>query len=299
MAAAYLAPEIAGEVFGPPDAVLAWGQPPGRAEMVPGGYRVNGTWMFASGGRHATWLGGHCLVIAADGTPSRDEDGQPLERTMLFPRSSIALTDVWDVIGLRGTGSDTYAVADRFVPAAYTLGRDQAVDRREPGTLYRFSTTNMYAAGFAAVALGIARATLDAFIALAREKASLGSGQTLRDNEVIQSEVAQAEARLGAARIYLLHALSEMYADVAVSGRPTLDQRMRIRLAATHAIHAAKSVVDTAYQEAGATAIFVRNPFERRFRDMHAVSQQQQGRRAHFETVGQHVLGLRANTRNV
>jgi alkylation response protein AidB-like acyl-CoA dehydrogenase len=255
--------------------------------------------MFASGGRHATWLGGHCVVIEADGSPRRDADGQPIERTMLFPRSSVPLIDVWDVIGLRGTGSDSYAVTDRFVPEAYTLGRDQESDRRESGTLYRFSTTNIYAASFAAVALGIARATLDAFIALAREKASMGSGQTLRDNEVIQSAVAQAEARLGASRAYLLQSLTDIYADVAISGRLTLDQRMRIRLASTYAIHEAKSVVDTAYQEAGATAIFARNPFERRFRDMHSVSQQQQGRRAHFETVGQHMLGLRANTRNV
>ncbi len=299
MSAAYLSPEIAREVFGPADAALAWGQPPGRAEVVAGGYRASGTWMFASGGRHATWLGGHCLIIEADGSPRRDADGQPIERTMLFPRASVPLIDVWDVIGLRGTGSDTYSVTDRFVPEAYTLGRDQDGDRRETGTLYRFSTTNIYAAGFAAVALGIARASLDAFIALAREKASMGSGQTLRDNEVIQSAVAQAEARFGAARAYLLQSLADIHADVAISGRMTLDQRMRIRLASTYAIHEAKSVVDTAYQEAGATAIFARNPFERRFRDMHAVSQQQQGRRAHFETVGQHMLGLRANTRNV
>jgi hypothetical protein len=67
---------------------------------------------------------------------------------------------------------------------------------------------------------------------------------------------------------------------------------MRIRLAATYAIDQATSVVDAAYHAAGATAIFQSNDFERRFRDIHTVAQQVQGRASHFETVGQFMLGL-------
>jgi alkylation response protein AidB-like acyl-CoA dehydrogenase len=76
------------------------------------------------------------------------------------------------------------------------------------------------------------------------------------------------------------------------ANRLGLEERMAIRLAATHTTHEAVSVADTAYHAAGATAIFERNPFERRFRDIHAVAQQVQARRAHFETVGRHLFGF-------
>jgi indole-3-acetate monooxygenase len=80
--------------------------------------------------------------------------------------------------------------------------------------------------------------------------------------------------------------------QVARVGHITLDQRMTIRLASTFAIHQSVQVVDTAYHAAGSTAIFEENAFERRFRDIHTVCQQLQGRQEHFETVGQYLLGL-------
>jgi alkylation response protein AidB-like acyl-CoA dehydrogenase len=118
----------------------------------------------------------------------------------------------------------------------------------------------------------------------------------LRDNHLIQSQVAQAEAQLSAARAFLLRSLQEVTADVEHTGHITLDQRMVIRLASTFAIHQSLQVVDTAYHAAGSTAIFEENPFERRFRDIHTVSQQLQRRQEHFETVGQYLLGLEPDT---
>ena len=87
-------------------------------------------------------------------------------------------------------------------------------------------------------------------------------------------------------------ALEDITAEIARIGHITLDQRMTARLASTFAIHQSLQVVDTAYHAAGSTAIFEANPFERRFRDIHTVSQQLQGRQEHFETVGQYLLGL-------
>src|SRR5688572_33441082 len=85
MVGAYLRPDVAAEVFGDPRAVLAWGPGPARAVAVDGGYRVTGTWSFASGMRYATWLGGHSPIVAPDGTPRTRPDGKPEIRTMLFP----------------------------------------------------------------------------------------------------------------------------------------------------------------------------------------------------------------------
>ena len=93
----------------------------------------------------------------------------------------------------------------------------------------------------------------------------------------------------------LLASLDETWRAVGRAGDITLEQRMLIRLASTHALQQAKDVVDTVYHAAGASAIFASGPFERRFRDMHAITQQLQGRLAHFETVGQFLLGLDAD----
>ena len=299
MTAALLAPDIAREIFGGPRGILAWGPGPGEARVAPGGYRVTASWSFASGSQHASWLGCHVPIVEADGTPRLRSDGAPAVRTMLFPKTSTKFTDIWHTIGLRGTASNQYEVKDLFVPEAYSvdvLSRRDGSATREAGLLYRFSSLSLYAGGFAGVALGIARATLAHFIELARDKIPRGARNTLRNNNVIQSEVARAEARLASARGWLLQSFENITAAVAQRGHLTLDERMVIRLASTFAIHAGVEVVDTLYQAAGATAIFNDNPFERRFRDIHSVAQQLQGRQQHFETVGQYLMGLDADT---
>lgn len=295
MSAAYLEPGVARKIFTvDPQGILAWGSgPAGRAVVVDGGYRVTGTWGFASGGHHATWLGSHTPIFDADGTPRGRGEGAAEVRTMLYPVEHATMTDAWHVVGLRGTGSDSYAVADLFVPREHTIARDDPAERQEPGPLYCFPTGSMYASGFAGVAMGIARSMLDALIALAMEKTPRGFKHKLRDGAVVQSGVARAEARLGAARAYLLSTLDAIWQDVGRTGASLgLDERVRIRLAATYAIHQAMAVADWTYHTAGATAIFEGSAFERRFRDIHAVSQQVQGRAAHYETVGRYRLGL-------
>jgi len=297
MSAAYLAPNIAREVFGGERDVLAWGQGSAKAVREAGGWRISGTWNFASGSRHATWLGAHCPCFEADGTPHRLPNGKPWERTMLFRREHAKIKDVWQVVGLRGTGSDTYSVADMFVDDAHTITRDSPAERREPGVLYRFAAMQIYASGFACVALGVARAVLDDFMALARAKSPALTQARLADNAAIQAVVGRSDARLKAARSWLIAVLQQTEDEVRTAGELTLDQRITVRQAATYAIHQARDVVNEVYHEAGSTAIFDAQPFERRFRDVNAVSQQLQGRRAHFETVGQHLLGGEPNLR--
>jgi indole-3-acetate monooxygenase len=293
MTSAYLDPDVAREIFGGKRGIVAWGPPgPAEARAVPGGYRLTGTWSFASGSHHATWLGAHVAILTPDGTPQLRPDGGPVVRTLLFPKASAKFADIWHVVGLRGTGSDSYTVTNLFVSEKYTVLRDAAVKPCQPGLLYAFSSSNMYASGFAGVALGIARGALDAFVELARDKIPRGARRTLRDNNVVQAQVSHSEARLCGARAFLLGSLDEIWRDVSGSGRLTTDHNVTIRLASTWAIHQAREVVDMAYHAAGATAIFESNPFERRFRDIHTVIQQYQGRQAHFEAVGQALLGL-------
>jgi indole-3-acetate monooxygenase len=293
MTSAHLKPEVAREIFGGLRGIVAWGPPgPAEARVAPGGYRLTGTWSFASGSHHATWLGAHVAVFGEDGSPLLRAGGSPVFRTLLFPKESAVMTDTWHVVGLRGTGSDTYSVTDVFVPEDYAVERSAEARPREPGPLYAFSSSNVYSAGFAGVALGIARGVLDAFVELARDKIPRGARRTLRDNNIVQAQVAQSEARTSAARAFLLRSLDELWDEAAGTGELTLEHNTTIRLASTWAIHQARDAVDTLYHAAGANAIFEENPFERRFRDIHTVVQQYQGRQAHFETVGQVLLGL-------
>ncbi len=298
MTAAYLSPAAARHIFAAQRSVLAWGPShDAKAMAVDGGYRVSGTWSFASGCRHATWLGGYCAIQEPGGAPRRRSDGSADGRTMLFPAENATIVDVWQVTGLRGTGSDTFTVSDLFVPAAETVSRDDPAERRHPGPLYCFPSGSLYAAGFSGVAMGIARSSLDAFIELARDKEPRGSRRQVRDSAVVQLQVAQAEGQLRSARVFLLDTLERIWADVSRTGSPlSLDQRVQIRLASTYGIHQAKQVVDAVHHAAGSSAIFTSSAFERRFRDIHTVTQQLQGRQSHLETVGRFLLGLEPDT---
>lgn len=294
MTAAFLPSETARQIWGrDPRGVLAWGPGPGRAVAVEGGYRVTGSWAFASGGWHATWLAANgCPIHEADGTPRRRADGKPVERTLLFPAAAVKRVEMWNVMGLRGTGSDGYTVTDLFVPETHSVARGDPAERTYFGTLYGVSHYSMYACGFACLALGVARSMLDALVQLAGEKTPRGYKHTLRNDAVVQTEVAYAEAQLRSARRNLLGALGEAWAHCQETGAVTLEQRMDMRLAATYAIHEARTVAEAAYAAAGASAIFTTGPFERRFRDIHTVAQQLQGRKSHLTTVGKHLLGL-------
>ncbi|HZB93845.1 MAG TPA: acyl-CoA dehydrogenase family protein, partial [Stellaceae bacterium] len=271
IAAAYLPPASAREIWGDRRGVLAWGAGPSiKAVAAPGGWRVTGTWSFASGGHHATWIGGHCIACDADGTPHRGPNGVNVPRTLLFPAAAVTWTDIWQVIGLNGTGSDMYAVTDLFVADAFSINRDDPAERRQSGPLYHFRTDQLYASGFACVALGIARGMLDAFIATANEKTPRGYKSAMRLNAVTQTEIAELEARLRSARHYIRGTLEAAW-RAAETGELSVDQRMSIRLAATHCIREARAIAGDAYNAVGTTSVFASNGFERRLRDINAV----------------------------
>ncbi|HLN08949.1 MAG TPA: acyl-CoA dehydrogenase family protein [Xanthobacteraceae bacterium] len=290
--AAYLEPAAAAAIFGDSTTILSWGPPNGsRATAVDGGYRVTGTWDFASGCRNANWMGAHCHVVEPDGSLRRDDGSRPIVRTLLFPAAEATLIDRWNTIGLRGTASDSYSVADLFVADVFTSTREDPGLRREPGPLYAFTMQGLYAVGVAGVALGIAHAMLEEFIGLARRKVPRGL-MSLADSAVVQADVARAQANLGASRSYLLDTLASVYAEADDVAPIEVADRARVRLACTHAIHAAIDVADFTYRAAGVDAIFPGSPFERRFRDIHTLSQQIQSRGAHFEAVGKVLLGM-------
>src|SRR5438552_11470087 len=265
MTAAYLDPDAANEIFNVAPGILAWGAINHEVQAVPGGYRASARWDFASGSRQASWLGAHVRVVEADGSPRKKKDGSPEIRTILFPIASATMYDVWDVIGLKGTGTDSYSVENLFVPEKFAALRDDPTALRETGPLYKLSTNMVFSMGFAATALGVARTTLAAAIALSRSKRPQGL-TAMRENNAVQGLIGRTEASLRAARAYLYATAAEVWHDLE-RGEPISEQhRIALRIAATWTIHQSISVVDPAYHIAGATAVSAATPFERTVR---------------------------------
>src|SRR6266566_197732 len=227
MAAAYLELPVAHAIFNDPRAVLAWGPGPKvRAVECEGGYKVTGVWSFASGGRHATWLGAHCPIYAADGSPKRGVNGEQQERTMLVRTEDAQWIDIWNTVGLRGTASDQFALDDFFVRSDHSITREFDRECRERGPLYRMSNHTCYQVGFAGVACGIARGALDSFLDVARNKVPRGAKSPLRDNAVVQSNLAQAEVNLRAARGYVLQSMADTWKALTAGATITVEQRI-------------------------------------------------------------------------
>jgi alkylation response protein AidB-like acyl-CoA dehydrogenase len=261
-----------------------------QAIVVPGGYRVTGRQGFSTGSRHASWLAAHATVTE-QGRPRLD-DGQPEMRYCFVPRAEAQILDTWQVRGMRGTGTNHFAVDDVFVPEDRTV-KSVTAPLVEQGPLYRLPRTLVFASGDAAVALGTARSCLAAFMELATTKTPRAMDALLRDQPMIQSEVGRAEARLRSGLAFLREAVREIWDAVVANGAVTLEQRAVLRLATTDGIRTAVSIVDMVYNMAGATAAYESSPIQRHFQDVHVMSQHLQARLAHYELVGRHWLGLK------
>jgi alkylation response protein AidB-like acyl-CoA dehydrogenase len=289
--AAAMPHEAAAAIFDGPRAGLAWGarHNNSKAIRVPGGYRLTGTWGFASGSRHTAWIGAHSAVQNPDGTPHM-RHGRPDDRSFLFLREQAAIVDDWRVLGLRGTGSDTYSVDDLFVPDDHAPNRDAPEERRESGPLYAIGSLPLYAIGFCGVTLGLARRMLETYTALARGRHSRASVNAMADNNAVQREIALLEAKLSAARAFLHEAVCQVY-DAASAGTLDIDLRMRLRLATTYGMNEATDVSIACYRGAGSAAILDSAPFERRLRDAMSASQHMQAMLPLIEMVGRHIIG--------
>jgi alkylation response protein AidB-like acyl-CoA dehydrogenase len=160
------------------------------------------------------------------------------------------------------------------------------------GVRYKIPPTLSFAGGDAAVALGVARSCLDAFYDLAGAKTPRYVQGLLRDQPLVQFSAGQAEAAVRSGRAFLMEAVDEMWSQLQSQQMVNMEGRAAVRLATTHAIRLAAQVVESVYSAAGATAVFEGNLIQRHFQDIHVITQHLQGRLSHYETVGQHWLGL-------
>ena len=256
-----------------------------RADVVDGGYRISGRWNFSSGIPHATWVAALTPVYQ----PGQSEPSEM--RTMLLPKGEVNVLDVWNVGGLRGTGSHSFEVQDAFIPAARSY--PTTADSREPGPLYYIPTTLLFCSGFATVALGAARAGLDSAIELAIGKTQMGRETTMRDESTTQRMVGEAEAIWNAAPRLPGRVRQRHVGGSLPQPRPH-DRRAYQSAPVEYPRDKAGggSRGHRLYAVPGRARYSRSTPSSAAFRTSHALTQQIQGRPTHYDTAGQFFLGL-------
>jgi alkylation response protein AidB-like acyl-CoA dehydrogenase len=284
---AYLGDDAVEAMFADHLAIMA-GQfsPKGPSVAVDGGYQVQGRYAFGSGSGHADWIGGG--TVEMDGQAPRMVDGRPIIRAFFVPRSEVEFLGGWDVMGLIGTGSFDYAIAERVVPAGFTFEITNPHQHRG-GSLYGLGVLGVTSIGHAGFALGVGRRAIDEVLMLAGRKQRMGYATNVAGMERFQYGLGHETAKLKAARALLFQTFTAAQQQLE-AGQP-LDEELRlgIRQATTHAAHVSAQVVDFAYHWSGADGIRP-GALQRLYRDTHASTQHIFVDDNTFSEYGRHLL---------
>jgi 3-hydroxy-9,10-secoandrosta-1,3,5(10)-triene-9,17-dione monooxygenase len=244
--------------------------PTGQAETVPGGHRLNGRWSFSSGCDHATWV----LL----GAIAKDEEGNPADyRTFLLPASDYAIDDVWDTVGLRGTGSNDIVVSDVFVPEFRSLSFNDVFrcacpgQEANPAPLYRLPYGSVFSYAITTPIIGMAMGAYQAHVDYQRERVRASYvGQKAAEDPHSQVRVAEAAAELDSAWLALERNMAELMEHARAGTKIPLPLRLRIRRDQVRGTGQAIRAVDRLFENSGGRALKRGTPIQRFWRDAHA-----------------------------
>ena len=285
---AWLDPDALDEMqrtTGRPLHVAGSARPLGEAVRTSDGYVVKGHWNYASGIRHANWFLATAFVD--------NDDGSQVGRSMLVPVEDGQIVANWDVVGMRGTGSDDFVLDDVPVPRGRAVSRRWIAQRSEPLYDPRLAMVAIWAPT-AGVAIGLARGSIDALLEL-RSVSSTGSPTPLGERPDVQDAIADAEAITSAARAFCHEAIGAAWAAVTddeVDPHELQRAVARAQLSITHAMGEAVRVADRCFHAAGTNAISTGNRLERYLRDTHTAVQHAAGQSIHKRGAGRVLLGL-------
>jgi 3-hydroxy-9,10-secoandrosta-1,3,5(10)-triene-9,17-dione monooxygenase len=244
--------------------------PTGKARALDGGHQLTGRWSFSSGSAHATWvlLGG--IVTDADGRPTDF-------RTFLLPARDYAIDDVWDTVGLRGTGSNDIVVDGVFVPEHRSLSFTEVSrcagpgQEANPAPLYRVPFGSVFSYAITTPIIGMATGAYDAHVAYQRERVRAAYlGQKAAEDPFGQVRVARAAAELDGAWLALERNLTELMALARAGARIPMALRRRVRRDQVLGTGQAVSAVDLLFENSGGRALKAGTPIQRFWRDAHA-----------------------------
>ncbi|HXP22401.1 MAG TPA: flavin-dependent monooxygenase [Streptosporangiaceae bacterium] len=244
--------------------------PTGRAQPVPGGHQLSGRWSFSSGCNHASWvlLGG---IVT-------DAERNPVDfRTFLLPASDYVIEDVWDTVGLRGTGSNDIVVSGAFVPDHHSLSFADVTrcacpgQEANPAPLYRIPFGSIFSYTITTPIIGMATGAYHAHVAYQRDRISTAyAGQKVAEDPFAQARIAEAAAELDGAWLALEHNMAELMGH-ARAGQPIpMPLRLRIRRDQVRGTGLAISAVDKLFENSGGRALRSGTPIQRFWRDAHA-----------------------------
>jgi indole-3-acetate monooxygenase len=262
---------------------------PLNATSTDGGYRISGRAPFVSNCYDADWILSTVLVDV-----DQNAAVEPEERIAYFPREQCEIIDTWDVMGMRGTGSNDISVTDVYVPKSLTF---PMVPDFEPGShyrgpLYRLPLAGVLATGIPTPMLGVARRALDEVTTLARTKAPVASSGLLKERASAQVQLGRAEAILRSGRLLLLDTVHEAW-QRCIDGRThSLEQKADLLLVMAHAMSSAVQAVEFACSIAGTTAFRATSPLERCFRDVQTMRHHVWASEQRYGTFGQVSLGV-------
>ncbi len=245
--------------------------PAGKLEPANGGYLFSGRWPYASGVDNSDWIMlGAMLQV----------DGKAASRIVIVRVRDIEIIDTWHVAGLAGTGSKDVACANLFVPAHMVFDPGEAREGHAPnvgslaGDAYRLPLFPFIPHLVAGPILGIARGAYEDFVARLQTQTSIYNRSRLADHTTLQMKLAKAGVLIDSARLLLRENFAEAHTQVAAGSRSTMLDRARWRRDATHAANVCVRAVDLLYGVSGATANYLDNAMQRRFRDAHAAMAQ-------------------------
>jgi alkylation response protein AidB-like acyl-CoA dehydrogenase len=267
--------------------IAGQGIPNGKAVPVEGGFDLSGAWSYGSGVKHSNWL--HTgAVVYENGVPKLDGHGNPEIRICVLPIEKAVLGDNWDVLGLRATGSIDYSMNDVFVPVEFTHLAHAAQPLRG-GPLFYLGIIGLATLGHSAFALGLGRRILDELAVIVQTKT--GVTGTPRESESFLESFANAEARLRAARAFVVEAWTGVEEMLERGERPSTRQFTLIRLALNHATWSVGDIANFAYRAAGGVALRA-GALQRCFRDMYAATQHVTSSAPILRDCGRELAGL-------
>src|SRR6201996_8639426 len=246
--------------------------PAGRARKVEGGYRLSGSWPFSSGVDSSEWN-----MLAS--VVSSDDEADGIEyRLFLLPKKDYRIVDTWHSAGLRGTGSNDVAVDDAFVAEAMTVAVSDLTGGPTPGStvnpnaLYALPVFSLFPYVLSGVALGNAQACLDDYIDVARNRASTYNRAKLADMQSTQIKIAEASAKIDAARLIMRSNCIGAMADAGRGHIPDIAAKTRLRRDGAFSVNLCTEAVSMLFSASGARGLFTSGVLQRQFRDAHAIN---------------------------
>ncbi|UWE12998.1 acyl-CoA dehydrogenase family protein [Actinacidiphila bryophytorum] len=287
----FIDPATAKEMFPRPDMITAGLlQPSGRAERVPGGYRLTGRWPFGSGIDHADWVTSGGFVFEG-GKPYASPDGSnPHEsRQFMVPRSQVELIDNWYTTGLSGSGSCDYTIADVFVPEEHTYTFGVVHGRPSP-----LAQPDAFTRAMCGVPLGVARAALDHTRGIATGRVDRMTGTAWSDSFRVQVALAECEAAFNATRAGVYASMTRQWEVLAAGGTLddlTTDERAASPLSWLHAFRTSRAIVSRLYDLLQTWSINRSSPMDRWLRDTTTMCQHLIAQDRILQSAGAYLVG--------